>query len=339
MRKFVPLVTVLAVVLIVLPACTRRENAPARTEAEAYEAAKSAYHDAETPEAKAAIAESYLKEFPDGKHARSFAWVVAEYRGNELGQKEQAYETLTGVLEANEDPARRLKITLILAPLARDLGRPVDLAGAVAALEKERPLNWDETISVLEEATAAKDWDLVLARSEAALALATPEACAASRRGKGKDEEALRKMADSRASEALAYRALALASTGNVEEAEALFAAAMEKSARNYVGLPTSPAASFRGRIALEQQDWDRALELLAPLAIMGGDAEAMRGVETAWRGKHGSTDGLEEWLWTTRQQLARPVDDFTLADYEGNDHTLSKELGKVTLLAFWFPT
>lgn len=322
----------------VVPACSRK-TAPQRTEAEAYSEAKSAYYEAETPEAIAGIAERYLAEFPGGEHAPSFAWVEVEYRGNQLGEKDRAYDTVKAALDAATDPATALDITLTLYPLARELGRPLDIAAAVAAVEKERPLTFRENRSVMEVASKHELWDLLLDRADAALAQATPEAIAAEHPDRKMDADTLQETADRRASEAMAYKAWALHKTGRTGEAETLFAAAEERTLRNYVGLPTSPVALFWGRAALERGDWDRAMELLAPEAVMGGDEEALAGLETAYREKHGSTDGFDEYLTATRRALSRPVDDFTLADYDGTDHTLSKELGKVTLLAFWFPT
>ena len=65
-----------------------------------------------------------------------------------------------------------------------------------------------------------------------------------------------------------------------------------------------------------------------------------MASLEEAYVAVNGSSDGLDEWLWTERQRLARTIDDFTLTDYDGVSHDFSAlSDGKVTLLAFWFPT
>ena len=321
------------------PVACSKQPGPERSEAEAYAEARSAFAEAETPEAAAAIAEKYLSEFPDGEHAPSFAWVVVEYRGRRLGEREQAFATVMEAMEATADPARRLDLVTTLFPLARELGRPLDLRAAVAALQEERPLAFDENQTVMELAAEAEDWDLVLERAEAALAQATPEAVRAEHPDREMEDERVARRADQRASVALAHRAWALFNTGRAEEAEEVFAEAFERTPRNYVGLPTSPAALFWGRASLERGDAGRAMELLAPLAIMGNDPEAMSALETAWQAVNGSMDGFREYLDTTRKSLARPVDDFTLADYEGTEHTLSEEFGKVTFLAFWFPT
>jgi hypothetical protein len=50
--------------------------------------------------------------------------------------------------------------------------------------------------------------------------------------------------------------------------------------------------------------------------------------------------EGVDEQLSQTRQRLARTIDDFTLADYDGRQHSAADlRRGKVLMLAFWFPT
>ena len=72
----------------------------------------------------------------------------------------------------------------------------------------------------------------------------------------------------------------------------------------------------------------------------MGSDHDAMDALREAYAAKKGDEDGFDEWMWSQREALAKPVDGFSLADYEGATHDFSTlSDGKVTLLAFWFPT
>ena len=60
------------------------------------------------------------------------------------------------------------------------------------------------------------------------------------------------------------------------------------------------------------------------------------KGVEA----NNGDEEGFDEFLWATRNELATTVGDFALLDYEGNEISMADvSTGKVTLLAFWFPT
>jgi len=73
--------------------------------------------------------------------------------------------------------------------------------------------------------------------------------------------------------------------------------------------------------------------------ALYGGDREA-REVLRARFTAAGTGADFDAYLGQARQRLARPVDDFTLPDYDGATHRFSNlRNGEVALLAFWFPT
>ncbi|NOZ93565.1 MAG: hypothetical protein GXP47_02345 [Acidobacteria bacterium] len=338
MRSRALLAASVVLVLAGAPACSKKTT-PGQTEAKAYKEAKSAYYDAETPEAKAVIAERYLAEFPGGEHAPAFVRVEVENRGTRLGEKQRALDTVRAALQATGDPGRHLEIVLTAYPLAKELDQPLDLTAAIAQVEKERPLSYDENGSIMEVAAKHRQWQLLLQRADAALAQATPEAVRADNPGRKLGPAKLQHKVDGRAAEAMTYKAWALANTGKPEQAEELFAAARKRTPRSFLGLSLVPVALFEGRAALQQGRLDRAMELLAPDAVMGGDSTAMAYLETAWKKKNGSEKGLDDYLHKMRRVLSREAADFTLPDYQGEEHTFSKELGRVTLLAFWFPT
>ena len=96
-----------------------------------------------------------------------------------------------------------------------------------------------------------------------------------------------------------------------------------------------APVEDLCGRTTLEE-----AIDLLTPAAVMGSDEDAMEGLRTAHAGIGEGRREFADFLWSERQRLARPVDDFSLADYDGRMRDFSAlSDGKVTLLAFWFPT
>jgi hypothetical protein len=108
----------------------------------------------------------------------------------------------------------------------------------------------------------------------------------------------------------------------------------------DYLGVADTPIDLYRGKAMLAVGEAEKAMELLAPDAIMGSDEDAEAALREAFVAVKGSDDGFDEWAWSERKRLAKNVDDFTLADYEGTMHDFSAlSDGKVTLLAFWFPT
>jgi hypothetical protein len=128
---------------------------------------------------------------------------------------------------------------------------------------------------------------------------------------------------------------------GDTELAFARFAAADDLGSVSYLRVPNTPLFSFWGRAALGEGDLDSAVELLGAEAAFGNDGSAAEVyLREAFVAKNGDEEGFEEFLWATRSELATTIDDFRLLDYEGNEISMANvSTGKVTLLAFWFPT
>ena len=140
---------------------------------------------------------------------------------------------------------------------------------------------------------------------------------------------------------ALAYDGWALYNLGDTGLAFDRFAAADEAKSLTYLGVPNTPLYEFWGRAALGEGQHDSAIELLGAETLFGEDGSGAKPyLREAYAAKNGGEEGFDEFLWATRSELATSVDDFELADYEGNPVSLSGVGdGKVMLLAFWFPT
>ena len=140
---------------------------------------------------------------------------------------------------------------------------------------------------------------------------------------------------------ALANRGWALYNLGDPVGAFAAIEASNEAGSEGYTGVPDTPLFRYWGRAALDQGDLDTAIELLGAETLFGeSGSETMPFLREAYVAKNGDDEGFDEFLWTTRNRLAVTVDDFELADFEGNPVRFSTlRTGKVTLLAFWFPT
>ncbi len=96
---------------------------------------------------------------------------------------------------------------------------------------------------------------------------------------------------------------------------------------------------TYLGRTALKAGDAARAMELLAADALFGDRDDALAGLREAYAVVNNGDDGFADYLWSTRQRLAKNLDAFTLPDYDGVQHEVTGGSGKVMLLAFWFPT
>jgi hypothetical protein len=301
---------------------------------------RSAYRAAETTEEKVALTEDFLTKYPESEYSAGLAGTVIYYKGEELGDKQGAYQVVEQQLAKIEDPEIRFDVQTTLYSLATELGKPADLAQVAADLEAHRALNFSENLDIMELAVENELWTVAEAHATKGLELASADAFRAEHPDEELTDEELAKKADNRRVLSLAHQAWALSNLDRADEAEAAFESAAELSTVNYLGVPETSLYTFWGQSALKAGDADRALELLAADAVLGDNDDALESFRAAFAAKHESEEGFDEFLWSERQRLAKAVDDFTLADYnETEQQFASLAEGKVTLLTFWFPT
>jgi hypothetical protein len=320
--------------------CSRQEPTGAQAADEAYQALKTAWDAADTSEAKASLAEDFLSRFPDTEHSGSMAWRIAYYRGEALDEPGRAWAAIAAALPRIEDPEQRFEAGMAGLSLAGSTEVPLDLAEVAGALAAVRPLSFNENSDVAETAVELERWDLAEAHSRAALELATPEQLRADYPDAGYSDEQVETRVRYRRASRLAINGWALFNLGAEDEAFARFEEAAAVGSENFLGVPNNPLYRYWGRAALAAGDHETAIDLLGAETIFGQDREAAEPfLREAFAAKTGSEEGYEEFLWATRNRLAKPAVDFELPDYEGTLHRLSDTAGKVTLLAFWFPT
>jgi len=333
--------TILALVVLVglAGACAKQEQtSPAE---EAWSELVEAWNGLETAEDKAALAENYLAEFPDTEHSGSMAGMVVYYRGHEMEDPQGAYDVVASIFEQIEDPEQRFEVGMEMLSLADSVEVPLELAEVADNLAAERPLTYGEHQQVVEAAADLEEWSIVAAHAGAATGLATPEAYQADYPDREFTDEDLAERAQRREATSLAYDGWAAYNMGDTEPAFARYAAADDIGSVSYLGVPNTPLNTFWGRSALGEGDFDAAIELLGAEAAFGNDGSGAEVyLREAYAAQNGNEEGFDEFLWATRNELATTVDDFTLLDYEGNEISMADvSTGKVTLLAFWFPT
>jgi hypothetical protein len=328
----------LCVLLGLAGACAKQETDPAE---EAFGVLRTAWSEAETSEAKTKLAEDYLAQFPDTEYSGSMAGAIVYYRGNDLEDPEGAYEIVSAALERIEDPEQRFGVSMELLGLSDSVNVPLDIAQVAIDLGAVRPLTYNEDMSVVETATDLEEWTVADEHALGALELATPETYLADYPDREFTDEEVASRVARRKALALAYDGWALYNLGDTELAFTRFAESDAAGSVSYLGVPNTPLYTFWGRAALGEGEDDHAIELLGAEALFGEDGSGAEPyLREAYAAKNGSDEGFDEFLWTTRSELATQVDDFALADYDGNPVSLSEVGdGKVMLLAFWFPT
>ena len=306
---------------------------------DAYKEFKKSIREMETPEEKTALCEDFLGRFPESEHTGYLAGAVAYYRGQAMEDPAGAVTVLDGILTTVNDPETRFEVQLARFPLAQKIGQETDLGAIVSTMEAHRPLTFSEYLEVGEMAAEHELWSLAEAQAAGAASLATPEAFRADSPETELDDEAITAKSDNRKVLAAANRGWALAHLDRTTEALETFEAAAPFSQSNYLGVPSTDLYAYWGRTALAQGDAEKAMELLGPTAVLGDDDEAFDAFREAYIAVHEGETGFEDFVWSTRQALAKMVDNFELPDYQGAIHNLGDTRGKVVLLSFWFPT
>ena len=301
---------------------------------------RAAYGEVETSEEKVPLIEAFMREHPDTEYAGMLAGAVAYYQGDELDDPAGAHALLGETLAKNTDPEARYQIGMAMFPLSMEIGEPMDLGAVAEELAASRPLDFGEMIDVADAAVTHEQWEVGATYAEAALGKATPEAFLGDYPDDDFTAEEAAAKADRRKAMSLADLGWALWNLDRSDEAMAAFEEAAPLKTVNYVGAADTPLDLYRGKLMLAAGEPVKAMEHLAPGAIMGSDDDAMTALREAYVAARGNDQGFDEWIWSERKALAKSVDTFTLADYDGNSHDFSTlSNGNVTLLAFWFPT
>ncbi len=301
---------------------------------------RDAFGKLEATEEKLPLIQAFMREHPDTEYAGMLAGAIAYYQGDEMEDPEGAYALLGETLEKNTDPDTRYQIGMAMFPLAMETGSTMDLGAIAEELAATRDLSFGEMIEVADTAVAHDQWNVGAKYAEAAMTKATPEAFLADYPDDDYTAEEASAKADRRKVMSLADLGWAQWNLGMTDEATAAFEEAAPLKTVTYVGAADTPIDFYRAKAMLATGEPAAAMELLAPEAIMGSDKDAMAALREAYVADKGNDEAFDEWMWSQRESLAKAVDGFSLADYEGTTHDFSTLAdGKVTLLAFWFPT
>jgi hypothetical protein len=341
LMKRILLAAGLVIALGLLGACAKEAPVNAVDPVEqAWENLNETYNELETAQDKTELFEGFLRQFPDTAQAGRLASSVAYFRGKELDDPAGAYKILAETLAMNTDPGARYEIGTAMFPLAMELGESMDLGAVAEELAATRDLKFGEMIDIADLALAHEQWEIGMTYAEAALSKATAEAFLSDYPDDDYTGEEAAAKADRRKAMSLANLGWAQWNLDQTEEAMATFEEAAPLKSVNYVGAADTPLDLYRGKAMLAAGEAVEAMVLLAPGAIMGSDDDAMTALREAYTAENGNDEGFDEWMWSEREALAKSIDTFTLADYEGNSHDFSTlSNGNVTLLAFWFPT
>jgi len=303
---------------------------------EAVGAVFKAYSKAETFDEKLAVVQGFLAEHPETEYTDDALGVISR-DAVKAEQPDVAYKLFDEYLPKIQDEDIRFDTQIALAALHGSAGKVDELKALTNRLSEEHGLRFRDHMRIMETAVEAKAWELLVDQAEASASYATAEAYKEDS-PEVSDEDAA-KYGKRRLAYTAAYKGLALGKLGRTEEALATFEEGAPHTVYSAIGVDHTPLQQYWGETLLESGDAVAAMKRLESEALFGFSDEARETYKKAYSACHDGEDGFEDHLWDLRQKKARPLEGFSLKDYDGETVDSASFQGDVVLLAFWFPT
>lgn len=293
-------------------------------------------------EAKAQLAFDFLERNPNSNHSLGFVEYLAKnYYLDQKKDPEKAIAFALAQVEKIQNPHVERSVDLFLLQLYGDAGDSRGLRKLVNKIEFERELSLEEHQTIADSAIAAEDWEMVLRQSETLLKKNTAGTIRAEAGSRRLSDAQVLATIEANSRKALQSLGRAHLHMGDAKAAIASFERAGETATYNYAGFPAWPLNDlnlFWARALLEKGDHQAAMEKISFEAVIQERKDALEILEEAMAAA-GNEGGLHEFISQTKPEIARIMPEFSAYDYEGNKVYYGDLKGRVTLLAFWFPT
>jgi tetratricopeptide (TPR) repeat protein len=191
----------------------------------------------------------------------------------------------------------------------------------------------------IEDGAKADDWTMVLAFGEERLNALTPEKVRAEAEDEELTDEQVAERIRDRKGEALYRIGKANVQLGEVEKGLAAYKDASAFVPLSAAGFSYSDFYKAWARTLLDTGDHKAAMNTIAADAVTAGDEDALAIFKEAYLADGGSESRFDGYVEKLRLEVAKPVPSFAAYDYDGKKLEYGNLKGKVTLLAFWFPT
>jgi tetratricopeptide (TPR) repeat protein len=311
----------------------------APTVEEIYAQVAEARRDLETTEEKLAVTKKFLSEHPvSGVTGRALD-AVLYYQGDDIGDMAGAIAYAEQIRAGLSDPAVATAVDKVMIPWYGRAKLKDKMTSVADRLAESGSLGFNDHYNVIESAVGMEDWGLVRAYCEKALPLASAEAYKSEYpEGKMTDDEVAR-AADRRMGMLLVMQGWARANQGEIDAALADMAKADGLVPKSYVGAMEFDLGLYHPKVLMMKGDYEGAIERFATEALVMGNEEALAGLKEAYAALRKDGSGFDAYAAKLHRNIAKAIEDFELADYEGARRRFSDLRADVTVLAFWFPT
>ena len=328
---------ILPILVGLLVSCGGNGKTEEELRAAAYREAREAYEKAEGIEEKQRLVEDFLSQHPKTSEAFRLIRIASldlylDRMDDPAGAVEFAEKNLAEFTdEEMQQDGRKLLISLY-----GKNGNQEKIRALVSELGND--LTATDELEICQAARDAKDWELLAERSAKAVEKATLENVRAY--FDDEEEESLIELIyNYERSDSLMMKALSEFKRGDFEAALKNYELSSQFLPVNFVGLGFGDLNLLWAEALIQQEEYEQALNVTAREALLGGAEEALELFRKAYLGNGGREDEFSEYSAQRRQEVSPEMLPFTAYDYEGGKVAFSDLKGKVTLLAFWFPT
>lgn len=221
------------------------------------------------------------------------------------------------------------------------LGKKDEMRQLVGRMQTRGPLDLVERITAAEASLEARDWDFARNHCEALLEENTPERVRSEPGQEKSSGEQLQRSLDRNRGRALFMLGRAALELNDCKTSLGHFGEAGKLATYDYVGLPSWPFSDLNlhwAKALLRSGNPEAALDRISRDAMILERKSALEVLADAHRAA-GLKGSLREYIDHTKPSITRDMAPFSAYDYDRKKVSYDSLKGKVTLLAFWFPT
>ncbi|MFC1529158.1 hypothetical protein ACFL6R_00395 [Gemmatimonadota bacterium] len=290
----------------------------------------------EPPRRQLQMLEEFIHEYPDCPNL-SYYLTIFIRRVIALEEPERAEILLMPFWEDPDSERDRKQIGFLLLTLYSQTGEEEKFEGVARELVSFADLHPREYRSIVESAYQAGFWSMILEHADQALddPFYTFEASQIRTSRPGGAEESVARFRREEA-ELMVWKGAALIAQSQPREALEILAGAREQDPPNFTGLSMTPYNRHFAEAHIALGQTEEAVRYLAIDALLGNDAGALEDLRELYHQWQGEDADFRRWSVNTRRELGQPVPDFSLPDFDGEEHSFSDMNGKVVIVIFW---
>lgn len=313
---------------------------PSYNAAADFEETMDLYNKATSDEEKHQLWFDFLERNPGGNYTEgTIAYLVDSYYMDKNDDPEGALDFIRASLTDIDDEALRAECKLLMFGVYGQSKDAEGLQELAAEYEAAGDLSLDTHKAIINAASSAGAWQVVRDHGTMMMEKSTLERIKAEYADNNySDEEAGKRV---RAIKMTALENVGRSSTelGELDHALATFTQGEEYASYSYSGVQYHSLNLYWAEALLQAEDYKACMEKIAADAIIGGDDDAFEIFKQAYLADGGQQSALDDYVESVRHDIARTMPQFSAYDYDGNKVDYDSLKGKVTLLAFWFPT